>query len=63
VRIIKLWGKEGQLFSSGYGYVYDLISTEEMPTTFQNKFQGVVAKGCSDALSIKEEIEEWKNRK
>ncbi len=63
VRIIKIWGKEGSLFGSAYGYVYDLISKKASPVVYQQKFKGIVAAGCRDAKPIKQDIAEWKHQK
>lgn len=63
VRIIKLWGKEENLFGCAYGYVYDLISTKSAPITSEQTFKGVIAPGCRTSKPIKQEIEEWKKRK
>ena len=63
VRIIKIWGKEGYLIGSAYGYVYDLISKRNTPILAQHNFKGVIAPGCGPTKPIKQDIEEWKNRK
>lgn len=63
VRIIKLWGKEENLFGCAYGFVYDLISTKNAPITSQQTFKGIIAPGCRSSIPIKQEIEEWKIHK
>lgn len=63
VRIIKLWGKEENLFGCAYGFVYDLISTKNTPITTQQTFKGVIEPRCRTSKPIKQEIEEWKIHK
>lgn len=63
VRIIKIWGNEGYLFGAAYGFVYDLISRQDEPVMLGQNFKGVIAPRCGPSKPIKQEIEEWKNRK
>jgi len=63
VRIIKIWGNEGYLFGAAYESVYDLISRQDEPVMLGQNFKGVIAPGCGPSKPIKQEIEEWKNRK